>query len=109
MNLAFVSYFYNLTTDVRIPIQLNWTTYEQILPNSLEDFSLEPYLLKSSKTLKDIEDEIENINDIFLNCTKNINLENAKKKFFLDNHKVDNFLLSLLMFSYYLLLVYYFL
>ena len=37
-----------------MPVLLNWTTYEQILPFSLEDFSLNPDLLKSSKTLKEI-------------------------------------------------------
>ena len=38
VNLAFVNYFNQLTELPDFPVLLNWTTYEQIIPNSLEIF-----------------------------------------------------------------------
>ena len=53
VKLAFVNYLDNLIDSLTFLILLNRTTYEQILPISLETFQFEPELQKAPKILKD--------------------------------------------------------
>ena len=92
-------YFDNWTTSLESPNLLNWMTYEQILP-----ISLESDLLKSPTIFK-IQYIKLSIGNKSFNSTKNVlnrDLEKAKKNFFSYNYKVDNFLFVPLLFLYYL-------
>ena len=101
MNLIFVSYFDNLTKSLEFPILLNRTTYKQILPFSLETFDFNPELLKTSKTLKELFNQITHKQEIFdLQERHTIkDLEMAKKNFFFDNHIIHIFLFVAAMIS----------
>ena len=84
--------FDNLTSFPDSPVILSWTTYKQILPISLELFDLKCDLLKSSKTLKEIADQIKDRKQFF-NCNNSIYKQGLRKccqKPLLDNHKVGS-------------------
>ena len=51
INMAFVNYFDDIIEELGIPISQNWTTQEQILPFSLENFEISSNLLNVPKTL----------------------------------------------------------
>ena len=94
VNLAFINYFDNLIDSLTFLILLNRTTYEQILPISLEMFEFKPEFTKAPKILKDFAYQFKHKKEIFdlqeWHITKE--LEKAKKKFFFDNHTIDVFL-----------------
>ena len=54
INLAFVNYFDDMIEKLGIPISLNWTIQEQILPLLIETFEISPNLLNAPKTLQDL-------------------------------------------------------
>ena len=51
INLTFVNYFDDMIEELGIPVSQNWTTQEQILPQSIETFEINPNLLNAPKTL----------------------------------------------------------
>ena len=53
VNLPFVNYFESATENLNSSISTNWTTQEQILPVSIENFESNPKLLSTPKTLND--------------------------------------------------------
>ena len=59
INLAFVNYFNDMIEELGIPISQNWTTQEQILPLSLEEFEINPNLFNAPKTLQDWQSNTE--------------------------------------------------
>ena len=92
--ITLVNYFDNLTKSLEFLILLNITTTKQILPISLETFNFEPELLKASKTLEDLFNQIVHKQKIFdLQERHTIkDLEMAKKESIFDNHTIDIFL-----------------
>ena len=52
VNTAFMHYFDNLTNALEAHILQDWTTYEQVLPISLQTFDFNSKLLEASKTLR---------------------------------------------------------
>ena len=105
VNTAFINYFDNLTDSLKFPILLNWTTYKQILPMSLQSFDFDPDLVKSSKTLKTLFTNFNIKKEIFsFKKRHNINdLEMAKKNSFFKIILWMFFCLLLLLFHYWLL------
>ena len=87
VNTAFGSYlhqFPNLTQSLEFPIIKNKTTFEQILPISLNIFKFDATLLTASSDLKEFIHWYTNNKEIFeLNTNKN---------FFSENYIVDVFL-----------------
>ena len=53
INLAFVNYLDQLNKTINIPIERNWTHQMQVLPISIKAFNMSPYLLQTSKMLKE--------------------------------------------------------
>ena len=53
VNVAFVNYLEGAIESLSSSISTNWTTQEQILPISIENFEFNPKLLNALKTLKD--------------------------------------------------------
>ena len=84
VNPAIINYFDNLTVSLKFPILLNWTTYKQSLPISLQSFDFDPDLLKLPKTLKDFAHQFQHKKEIFdFQKRHNMNdLEMAKKNSF---------------------------
>ena len=61
VNLAFVKYFEDVIEGLGIPVLKNWTTQEQILPISMQrPLDLDPNLLSTPKTLKDLVAQYKN-------------------------------------------------
>ena len=60
INLAFVNYFDDMIEELGIPIPRNWTTQEQILPLSIENFEISPNLINAPKTLRDLAIQYQN-------------------------------------------------
>ena len=54
VNLAFVNYFEGAIENLNGSISKNWTTHEQILPISIENYEYDPQLLSAPKTMKDL-------------------------------------------------------
>ena len=54
INLAFVNYFDDMIEEEGIPVPQNWTSQEQNLPLSLENFEISSNLLNAAKTLQDL-------------------------------------------------------
>ena len=65
VNTAFVNYLDNLTNSLKFPLLLNWNTYKQTLPISLQPFNFDPDLLKSPNTLKDFDHQFQYKREIF--------------------------------------------
>ena len=59
VNLAFVNYLEQLNETISTPIERHWTSYNQILPISLESFQLNSSLLQAPKTLKDFVNQYQ--------------------------------------------------
>ena len=49
VNLAFVNYFEGTIESLSSSVSTNWTTQEQVLPISIENFEFSPKLLSASK------------------------------------------------------------
>ena len=60
INLAFMNYFDDFIEELGIPVSHNWTTQEQILPQSIETFEISPNLLNAPKTLQDLAIQYQN-------------------------------------------------
>ena len=65
LTLAFINYFDNLIDSLTFLILLYRTTYEHILPISLETFEFELELLKACKTLKDFAEQFKQKKEFF--------------------------------------------
>ena len=94
INTAFANYlemFPNLTDSLQIPLIKNRTTYEQILPITLNVSKFDRSLLHASINLKDFMNSYTKRKEIFdlqerHDCTFNTN-----KNFFSNNHILDIF------------------
>ena len=64
VNLAFVNYFDNLIDSLKVPILQNWTTWEQIMPISLQSSEFDTSLLQAPKMLKDFFSPFKQKKDI---------------------------------------------
>ena len=53
VNLAFMNYLEGVVESVSSVISTNWTTQEQILPISIENFEFSPKLLTTPQNMKD--------------------------------------------------------
>ena len=54
VNLTFVNYFEGAIENLNASISMNWTTQEQILPVSIENYEYDPTLLSAPKMMKDL-------------------------------------------------------
>ena len=54
VNLASVNYFEGPIENLNTSISMNWTTQEQILSVSTENYEYDPTLLSAPKTMKDL-------------------------------------------------------
>ena len=64
LNLAFVNIFDNLARSLGVPILGNWTTQEQILAISLEQFEINASLLTAPTMLKDFVNQFRHKKEI---------------------------------------------
>ena len=64
VNVAFANFFDNLTRSLGVPILRNWTTHEQILAISLEQFEINASLLNAPKILKDFVNQCRHKKEI---------------------------------------------
>ena len=64
INLAFVNYFDDMIEELGIPVSWIWTTQEQILPLLIETFEINPNLLNTPKTLRDLPVQYQNKKNI---------------------------------------------
>ena len=53
VNLAFINYLEGAVESLSSEISTNWTTQEQILPISIENFEFDPKLLNAPQNMKD--------------------------------------------------------
>ena len=53
VNLAFVNYLKGAVESLHSEVSTNWTTQEQVLPVSIENFDFNPKLLTTPQTMKD--------------------------------------------------------
>ena len=53
VNLAFVNYIDRAVENLCSEVSTNWTTQEQVLPLSIENFNFNPKLLSAPQTMKD--------------------------------------------------------
>ena len=84
VNMAFINYLDNLTNFLKLPLLLNQTTYEQILPIFLQSFDFNPDSLKSLKTLKDFVYQFQHKKKFFyLQKRHNNDLDLAKRNSFI--------------------------
>ena len=95
LNVTFIIYFDNLPKSLDSQVLLNWTTYQQILPIPLEDFTLESDLLRSPTPLKEIANQIIDKKENFQLHQNHVKreLEKAKKIFLFYCYKVNIFFL----------------
>ena len=54
VNLAFVNYFEGAIENLNASLTMNWTTQEQILSVSIENYEYDPSLLSTPKMMKDL-------------------------------------------------------
>ena len=91
INLAFVNYFDDIMEELGIPVSQNWTTQEQILPLLIETFEINPNLLNTPKTLRDLAVQYQNKKNIL--SKKEQELENPEEtlkfKSFLNSFLAD--------------------
>ena len=96
VNTAFINYldqFPNLTESLVFPIIKNKTTFEQILPTSLNISKFDPTLLIASSDLKEFIHQYTTDKEIsFLQERHDSTELNTNKNFFSDNYIIDNFL-----------------
>ena len=95
VNTAFISYldqFPNLTESLEFPIIMNKTTFEQILPISLNISKFDPTLLTASSDLKEFIHQYTNDKEIFDLQERYDNTKlNSNKNFFYDNYNHRHF------------------
>ena len=53
VNLAFVNYLEDAIESLSSSVLTNWTTQEQVLLNTIENFQFDPKLLTAPMTMKD--------------------------------------------------------
>ena len=53
LNLGFINYFEGAVESLSSEISTNWTTQEEILPISIENFEFNPKLLSAPQNMKD--------------------------------------------------------
>ena len=53
VNVAFVNYLEGAVESLCSEVSTNWTTQEQVLPLSIENFDFDPKLLSAPQTMKD--------------------------------------------------------
>ena len=96
VNTAFVNYldmFPNLTESHEFPIIKNWTTFEQILPISLNISRFDKTLLTASTDLKEFINSFTNHKEIFDLQERHDSMRlYTNKNFFSDNYIVDIFM-----------------
>ena len=96
VNKAFVNYldqFPNLTESPEFPIIKYKTTFDQVLPISLNISKFDPTLLTASSNLKEFIHRYTNNKEIFDLQERNDGIElNTNKNFFSDNYIIDIFL-----------------
>ena len=98
VNTAFVNYldkFPNLTEYLEFPIIRNKTSFEQILPISLNISNFDPTVLTASSDLKEFINSYTNHREIFDLQERHNNMEiklNTDKNFFSENYIMDIFL-----------------
>ena len=98
VNTTFVNYldkFPNLTGSLEFLIIKNKTTFEQILPISLNIYKFDPTLLTASSNVKEFIHSYTNNKEIFDLQERHDSMElelNINKNFFSDNYIVDIFL-----------------
>ena len=99
VNTAFITYldqFPNLTESLELPIIKNKTTFEQILPLSLNISKFDPTLLTVSSDLKEFIHQYTNDKEIFNLQERHDSMElNTNNNFFSENYIVDFFCLLL--------------
>ena len=102
-NTAFVNYldkYPNLTESLEFPIIRNKTSFEQILPISLNISKFDPTLLTASSDLKEFINSYINHKEIFDLQERHDNTEiNTNKNFFSENYIVDIFLFTTVIIS----------
>ena len=54
VNLGFVNYFEGTIENLNASVSMNWTTQEQILPVSTENYEYDPTLISALKMMKDL-------------------------------------------------------
>ena len=97
VNTVFINYLEsldNLTDSLKFPLLMNRTTFEQILPISLNISGFDSELLIASKMLKDFVHQFHHEKDIFdlQERHTNMELDLPNKNFFFDNYTIDIFL-----------------
>ena len=95
--MAFVNYFDNVIKSLGVPILRNLTTWEQILPLSVELFEINASLLNAPKTLKDFVNQYNNKKKI-LELQEHIDEERTKQSFKFGSF-LNSFLADILLFS----------
>ena len=95
VNTAFINYlgqFPNLTESLEVLIIRNKTTFEQVLPISLNISKFDPTLLTASSDLKAFIHRYTNDKEIFDLQERHVSMElNTNKNFFSDNYIIDVF------------------
>ena len=95
INTPFANYlemFPNLTDSLHIPLIKNRTTYEQILPITLNVSEFDGSLLHSSTNMKDFMNEYTKRKEIFDLQERHESTSNTNKNFFSNNHILDIFI-----------------
>ena len=96
VNTAFVNYldqFPNLTESLEFPIIKNKTTFEQVLPISLNFSKFDPTFLTASSNVKEFIYRYINNKEMFYLQERHDSMElNTNKHFFSDNYIIDIFL-----------------
>ena len=96
VNLAFVNYLEGVAESLSSEVSTNWTTQEQILPISIENFEFDPKLLTTPQNMKDFLTQYK-YRKVITEKQNQKELEEAKigSKLgsFLDSFMVDMFLL----------------
>ena len=86
-----MNYFDDMIEELGIPISQNWTTQEQILPLSIENFEINPNLINAPKTLQDLVIQYQNKRKILDKKEQDLGNpeENSKFKSFLNSFLAD--------------------
>ena len=96
VNRAFINYldkFPNLTESLEFPIIRNKTTFEEIIPISLNISKFDPFLQTASSDLKEFMNSYTSHKEIFGLQKRYDNMElNTNKNFFSENYFVDIFM-----------------
>ena len=96
LNLAFVNYFDDMMEELGIPVSQIWTTQEQILPLSLETFEINPNLLNTPKTLRELAIQYQNRRNTLNKREQELDNPEKNLKF---RSFLNNFLADILIFT----------